>query len=114
MIIKEHTLQEQIIQLLKLHNYIVFSMDLMIGNRFIKDTNSRFLFINKQKKLGYTKGQPDIVIISPTGKITFIELKNKKGKQSEEQKIVQEELQKRNVDYLLWNSFDDALKFVEK
>lgn len=53
------------------------------------------------------KGFPDILIVLPKGKIIFLEVKKEKGKQTEEQREVEEKLKKLGHDYVLIKSIAD-------
>lgn len=107
----EHDIQYQIVQYLRLKNILVFESDVMSGLQFFNHTdNRRFAFINHHKKMGYIKGQSDLVIVTKK-EILFCEIKSEKGKQSPEQKYFQKQIESLGYKYVLWKSIDDCLKY---
>ena len=109
----EHDLQKNIVELLRYCGYTVFCLDVMGGLKFLTHTdNKRYAFINHYKSMGYTIGQPDLVILL-NGKVIFIEAKNKKGQQTIEQKEVQSIVQSLGHIYLVWNTLEDTQKWIQ-
>ena len=110
---QEHLFQQQIIQYLHMFNIFVFETDVMDGLKFLNTEKQRLAFINYHKQLGYVKGQPDLVAVM-NGKVVFIELKTQKGKQSKEQKEVEQEIKKRGMDYIVVRSLEDLQRYLRK
>ncbi len=111
---KEHAIQKSIVTVLRMAGYIVFDLDVMSGLQYFSHKDPRrFAFIKHHKAMGYEKGQPDIEIVTPSDTF-YVEIKSGKGKQSKEQKSVQEELERLNKTYLIWSSIDDAVEFINK
>lgn len=110
---QEHLLQQQIIQYLHMFNIFVFETDVMDGLKFLNTEKQRLAFINYHKQLGYVKGQPDLVAVM-NGKVVFIELKTDKGRQSKEQKEVEQEIKNRGVDYIIIKSLEDLQNYLKK
>lgn len=113
---KEHTLSCQVASFLRLSGYVVVDTDVMSGLRFLgNNQHSRVLYINDHKMMGYTKGQSDLVVLSPQGKTTFMELKNGKvGRQSDDQKLFQKDVEKRGGSYVIVRNMQDVADFVRK
>ena len=107
---EEHILQQQITQFCRLRHFIVIDCDIMDGLKYAKDS-ARYPFIIHHKRMGYQKGQPDMIIMKK-GKVWCLELKSAKGKQSKEQKEYQEMCIKNGIPYLVIKNLED-LKFLE-
>jgi hypothetical protein len=108
----EHSLQANIVELLSIHHILVFETDVMSGLQFFGHTDRRrFAFINHHKKMGYVKGQSDLVIVL-NDRVVFVEVKKEKGIVSKEQKDFKAEIEKRGHQYLTWRSLDDCINFV--
>ena len=106
--LSEHDIQGQIVQYLRLKGYLVFNMDVMSALGYVTG-GKRFGFINHYKKVGWMKGQPDLVVVCKD-EVIFIEVKTEKGKQSPEQKIVQAKIENFAIKYIILRSLDDAEK----
>ena len=80
---QEHTLQAQVCRYLRLRGCMVIDADVMLGLVYLPVNHpSRFAFVNAHKMMGYTKGQPDLIVLMPSGKVIFAEMKaGKKGVQ---------------------------------
>ena len=89
----EHTLQSQIVCILRGAGFITIDGDVMSALRYLPARdNRRFLFINQHNRMGYTKGQPDLIILLPKGRVLLVEMKNGKlPRQRLEIKVVPEE-----------------------
>ena len=110
---QEHLFQQQVIQYLKLFNIFVFETDVMDGLKFLNNQQSRLAYIQHHKNMGYVKGQPDLVAVL-NNKVVFIELKTDKGRQSKEQKAVEQEIKNRGVDYIVVRSLEDLQNYLKK
>ena len=60
------------------------------------------------------RGVPDRLVITPDGRVFFVELKSKTGRLSELQKFQKSELEKRNVTVRVLNSVAAVQEFVEE
>ena len=69
-----------------------------VPNESVSKSKRDMLRILKKKQLGMISGAPDFVIVTQD-KTLFIELKTKKGRQSEFQKMFQEWSEKNNIVY---------------
>lgn len=107
----EHLLQKSIIQYCKLKDIFIFETDVMDGLKFLNNQQSRLAFIQYHKNMGYVKGQPDLVAIM-NNKVVFIELKTDKGRQSKEQKAVEQEIKKRGCEYIVIRSLEDLHNYI--
>jgi hypothetical protein len=112
---KEHILQTQIIPSLRKLGYLTMDCDVMDGLKFLpKKDKRRFGFVKQHKNMGYTVGQSDLVIISPKGRVFFVEMKNgKEGVQSEDQKWFERIVTSYGLDYLIWRTPEDVMKFIK-
>ena len=114
---QEHNLQIRLVQYLRLRKFIVIDTDIMDGLKYItgryrRDTeNLRYAFITHHKKMGYLKGQPDMIIMK-NGKAWCLELKSAKGKQSKEQKEYQQLCIDNNIPYVVVKDVEDLIKAV--
>jgi len=59
-------------------------------------------------------GVPDRIAISPTGRITFVELKTDTGRLSEVQKIMIGKLRKRECDVVVLHGFAECMTWAEE
>ena len=84
-------LQPKIIKLLKANGYLVIN--------------------NHATAIGM-RGVPDLLVISPEGKMTFIEIKYGKDRLSELQKYFIEELKKRNVSVIIARDVSDISELI--
>jgi hypothetical protein len=65
-------------------------------------------YINRIKSLGWTRGQPDLCVVKPSGDVFFIEFKKtSKTKLSEDQEEVHDSLKLRQVQVYVVSSIDD-------
>lgn len=111
-------MQYRIVEYLKLRHFIVIDCDVMDGIKYItfskkqimldpyKSNNQRFVFIAHHKKMGYIKGQPDLIAMKD-GKVYCLELKTSEGKQSKEQKAYQEMCERNNIPYIIVRDLED-------
>ena len=60
------------------------------------------------------RGVPDRIVITPDGRVFFVELKSQTGRLSELQKFQKSELEKRNVTVRVLNSVAAVQEFVEE
>ncbi len=110
----EHILQKQIAALLRWNGIITIETDVMSGLQFLpRDVAKRYQFVAYHKAMGYTAGQPDLVLLFAGGETIFVELKAGKGKQSFEQKAFQQSAERLGHNYLIWNSLQNAADFVK-
>ena len=77
-----------------------------IPNESVSKTKRDMLRIMKKKQLGMISGAPDFVIVTPNITI-FIELKTKKGRQSDFQKMFQIWSEKNDIAYYVVRSVDE-------
>ena len=110
---KEHTLQEQIVFLLRRHWCIPIDTDVMDGVKYAPSDTARIKYIQMHKARGYTNGQPDLVVLLPNGRVLLVELKEKHGRQSVEQKIYQQAAENLGFKYVVWRSLADAVEFFK-
>ena len=109
----EHQIQKSIVELLRLHNIPIIETDVMSGLQFFSHKDPRrYAFINHHKSMGYMPGQSDLILI--TDNVVFVEVKTPKGKQSKEQKNFQKYVEEKGYVYLIWQSIEDARKFIKK
>lgn len=85
---------------------------------FFQRTNNTPVFDPVGKRFramakGQKKGFPDLLIFKG-GATIAIEVKTKTGRQSKEQKEVQEKLEKQGIRYCIVRSFDDIIRILEE
>lgn len=110
----EHDLQKQIVGYLRSNGILTIGTDVMSGLMFFgKNQTGRMCFINHHKRMGYTIGQPDLVLLLNDGKTLLVELKDgNKNKQSQEQEYFEVLAKIRSHNYVVWKKFEDAVEFV--
>ena len=109
----EHDIQKQIVEYLRLKNILVFDCDVMGGLQFFSHKDHRrYAFISHHKSMGYTKGQPDI-IIALQGNLVALEVKQEKAYQSKEQKEIQKQLEELNIKYYVVRSIEDVQLIID-
>lgn len=110
----EHSLQKEIVCLLKLARVFCFETDVMDGLKFCNTERARLSFITHHKNMGYVNGQSDLIVLLQN-RIVFVELKNGNvGRQSEHQKFFQNEVEKRGFEYQIWRNIQDCEDFLKK
>ena len=82
-----------------------------VPNESVSKTKRDLLRIVKKKQLGMISGAPDFVIVTQDITI-FIELKTKKGRQSDFQKMFQEWSEKNNIQYYVIRDIPDLEKIL--
>lgn len=108
----EEANQSCIAQYFRLNGGITIDTDVMSGLKFVNSQIKRIAFIAGHNKKGYTKGQPDLIVLI-NGKVLFIECKSDTGKQSPEQKIIQEKITQQGFEYVIFRDVNDAIKWLE-
>jgi Holliday junction resolvase-like predicted endonuclease len=111
----EHTLQANMVRVLRMHGLVTIDGDVMSALRYLSNNDKRrMLFINQHRNMGYTVGQPDLIVLLPDGFVLFVEVKNgKAGSQSKEQKAFQERITKMGHTYVVWRKVEDAIEFTK-
>lgn len=110
----EHDLQKQIVGYLRSNGILTIGTDVMSGLMFFgKNQVGRMCFINHHKRMGYTVGQPDLVLLLKDGETLLVELKDgNKNKQRKEQEVFEVLSKIRHHNYVVWRRFQDAVDFV--
>ena len=111
----EHNLQKQIVGYLRGQGILTIDTDVMSGLMFLGNSQRmRYGFINHHKRMGYTVGQPDLVLLLNDGETLLVELKDgNKNKQSQEQEYFEVLAKIRSHNYVVWKKFEDAVDFVK-
>lgn len=110
----EHNIQYDIVSYLRLNRILCIETDAMSGLQFFPPKDGRrFAFIKHHEKMGYEKGQADLMLLLKGGKCIFVEVKTKTGRQSDEQKKFQEAVELLGFRYFIWRNIDDAVSFVK-
>lgn len=108
----EHQIQYNIHDLLSKYGVIHFETDVMDALKFFgNNERARFSYIGHHKKMGYMKGQPDLIVLC-SGKVFFVELKTQKGVQTKEQKQIEMLLKANGYNYEIWRSVEDCAGFI--
>lgn len=108
---REHSFQFQVVEYLRLRKFIVIDCDIMDGLKYAQP-KYRYPFIMHHRKMGYVKGQPDLIIMKK-GKVWCLELKSDKGRQTKEQKDFQQLCIENQIPYLVIKSLEDVIN-IEK
>lgn len=109
----EHDLQKQIVSYLRGQGILTIGTDVMSGLMFFgKNQIGRMCFINHHKRMGYTVGSPDLVLLLNDGETLLVELKDGNNKQRKDQEVFECMARKRGHNYVVWRKFEDAVDFV--
>lgn len=108
----EENNQNNITLFFRLNGGITIDTDVMSGLKFVNTPAKRIGFIAGHNRKGYTKGQPDLIVLI-NGQVLFIECKSDTGRQSPEQKIVQEKITQQGFEYVIFRDVNDAEKWLE-
>lgn len=73
---------------------------------------NKFAMLAMLKSEGFRLGSSDLVIVLKE-KVLFVEIKTETGKQSDNQKEFQRDVEALGYEYLLWKSVDDCLKYFK-
>jgi len=99
---KESIIQQQICEYLSLRGIFYYSIpneSLMMALIMFKVPEKiRYRIVNFFKKMGLVPGIPDLQLILNHGKTIYIEVKNEKGKLSENQKRIHKILKNKGFD----------------
>lgn len=121
----EHQIQGQMVAYCKSQGILAFQTDVMSGLQYFSHKDPRrFAFIKHHEKMGYIKGQPDLVLVLDRG-VVFVEVKTpqlyrmgkrgkliqdgKGGTQSDEQKAFQKTVQAMGHEYHLCDNLNDFM-----
>lgn len=104
---KEHCFQFQVVEYLRLRKFIVVDCDVMDGLKYAQP-KYRYPFIMHHRKMGYVKGQPDLIVMK-NGKVWCLELKSDKGRQTKEQKDFQQLCMENQIPYLVIKNLEDVI-----
>lgn len=115
----EHNLQKRIVGHLRSNGILTIGTDVMAGLMFLGNPKmprvrkTRMIYINHHKSLGYTVGQPDIVLLLKDGKTLLVEIKDgDNNDQTSEQRYFETLASLRMHNYVVWRKFEDAVEFV--
>lgn len=108
---KEHCFQFQVVEYLRLRKFIVVDCDVMDGLKYAQP-KYRYPFIMHHRKMGYVKGQPDLIVMKK-GRVWCLELKSDKGRQTKEQKDFQQLCMENQIPYLVIKNLEDVINIEE-
>ena len=100
----EDNLQRAIVRYLRLKGILVFHIP-NGGSRNAREAHNL-------KLSGVLAGVSDLVILMQN-RAVFVELKTDKGRQSDNQKKFQQDVEALGFEYLIWRSLDDCINFFE-
>lgn len=116
----EHILQKLIVGYLRSNGILTIGTDVMSGLMFLGNPKlpsvqkKRMIYINHHKRLGYTTGQPDIVLLLKDGETLLVEVKDgNNNDQTPEQCYFETLASQRQHNYVVWRSVQDAVDFVQ-
>jgi hypothetical protein len=110
----EHIIQEDIVAYLRGRWCIPIDTDVMDGNKWATSDLARIKYINIHKAGGYTNGQPDLVVLMPSGRTLLVEVKTPHGRQSEAQKAYQTAAENLGHSYYVVRNREDMKKILDK
>lgn len=110
----EHIIQKNIVAYLRGRWCIPIDTDVMDGNKWATSDLARIKYINIHKARGYTNGQPDLVVLMPSGRTLLVEVKTKSGRQSEAQKAYQTAAENLGHSYYVVRNLEDMKKILDK
>lgn len=110
---KESDIQKTVVEYLRLKG-ILFTISpagLTIG-----DLKTRCMISRHSKKMGYTKGTPDIIVFNACGGSSglLIELKTKTGRQTPEQKEFESKATYEGYTYKICRSVEETMEAIDK
>ncbi len=103
----EAKIQADIVQYLQTRGVYFFSVPNEAAGRDAAIRMARL------KAMGLRSGVSDMVLIFP-GQVVFVEVKDEKGKQSDNQRRFQDKVNELGFDYFLVKSVEDVEKVVDK
>lgn len=106
----ESSLQKDVVKYLRLELRYIGGLIYAVPNGDKRDK----IIGARLKQEGVLAGVADLHILLPGGRIIFVEMKTKTGKQSENQKIFQDTVESLGFEYLIWRSIDDAILWVKE
>lgn len=110
--LRESDIQAQIVALLSHHsrrnNFIFFSVP---NERDLSASGNRFAHMAKLKKMGYTPGAPDLVIVK-NGQAYFMEVKTPTGHISDNQRWFMSNAASVGAHYAIVRSYEEAIKVL--
>ena len=109
--VSEHALQKTIVQCLRVNGCYVICTDVSCGSGYLSGTRKQ-RFLNHIRALGFTKGQPDLVVLHPDKGVFLVELKTTVGRLSQEQKDIQEWCKEHKIKHMVWRTLEDCLNWV--
>jgi hypothetical protein len=71
------------------------------------------LLTMKHKKMGLRAGSPDLILFLKNARIVCIEVKSKKGVQSESQKEFEKELKELSYEYYIVKSLNELIEVIK-
>ena len=109
----EHQIQYRIASYLRYNNIFFIETDVMSGLQYFSPKDARrFGYIAHHNKMGYVKGQSDLILLLPK-RVVFVELKTEIGRQSKEQKDFESKVRDLGFEYYIWRSLEDAINFIK-
>lgn len=106
---EEHNIQVAICQILDWYKIFYFAVP--NGIHFNRDKLKAIKYAQKLKSEGFRSGVSDLVILTKE-KPYFVEIKTKKGKQSENQKLFQKDIENLGYTYLIWKDYSEATNWI--
>ena len=104
----EQIIQEQIVEYLRLKK-ILFTA---IPNELGGSGKIGMLRTVKHKKMGLRSGSPDLILFLKDARIVCIEVKSKKGVQSDSQKEFEKELKELSHEYYIVKSLNELIEVL--
>ena len=109
---EESFIQQAIVSLCRYKGLLCFA----VPNGLYLNTKSKasgIKYMNRMKREGLLPGVSDLVLVLPD-KIVFIEVKTKRGKQSDNQISFENRVSGLGYEYVIWRSVDDANNYLKE
>ena len=111
----EHDIQADCVKLLDCYGVIHIHTDVMCALAYLGSNQGRRMgFIANQKKMGYTVGQSDLILLLRNGKFVCVEMKTPVGSLRPEQKLFKEAVEKKDGEYVVWRSVADCEQWLSE
>lgn len=107
----ESSIQKEIVMQLRGMNILVMLGGSLDSVKKYAYGSNTFSVVNQAKSMGYTNGQPDLVVVYG-GKVYFIEVKSMTGKQSDTQILFEQKCLEQNQKYFVARSVDDVKRVL--
>lgn len=103
---EELNIQSKIVNYLRMEGVLCFHVP---NGTNVSNVRTRSLL----KRSGLMSGVSDLIIVLKN-RVVFVEVKTKKGRQSENQEFFQNQVQTLGFEYYIWRDLQQAIDFIEE